>query len=340
MAEISHNQMAKLFRRLATSYTAGIDIKTAYTRETETGSTTYRQKSRKVLQGIRSGQTLASSLKLADGYFPKLALTVVSAGERGGRLEDAFGRLADHYEKLVKFRNAFLMSIAWPLFELSFAIIIVGALILILGWLVGDEAANWFGMGSAIANFMVYAGAIFIIVSSLFLLWWGTKKGWFGRLPMQIARRVPLVGKTIEALSLSRLAWAMSIAENAGTDAVEIVRMALEATQNYFYEDLTTEICQSVRSGNDFASSMRKTQAFPEDFLIYVENGEMAGQLAETMDRASEELQTRAETNMKILGTIGFVCTFIFVAAVIGIVVITMMQKFYLDPMNDLLNNV
>ena len=339
MAEITHNQMAKMFRRLATSYTAGIDIKTVFTRETEMGSTRYRQESRKVLQGIRSGQTLAASMNLTEGYFPKLALSVVSAGEKGGRLEEAFNRLADHYEKLVKFRNAFLMSIAWPLFELSLAIIIVGALILILGWLVGDEAANWFGMGSALANFMVYAAAIFTILTSLVLLWLGTKKGWFGRLPMQIARRVPIVGKTVEALSLSRLAWAMSIAENAGTDAVEIARMSLEATQNYFYEDLSSEICQSVTAGNDFASSMRKTQAFPEDFLIYVENGEMAGQLAETMDRASAELQTRAETNMKILGTIGFVCTFLFVAAVIGIVVITMMQKFYLDPMNDLMNN-
>ena len=340
MAEITHNQMAKMFRRLATSYTAGIDIKTAFTRETETGSPRYRQQSQKVLQGIRSGQTLATAMSRTGGYFPKLALTVVHAGEKGGRLEDAFARLADHYEKLVKFRNAFLMSIAWPMFELFFAIFIIGALILVMGWLIGDDAANWFGMGSTMANFLLYAFTVMGILATIFLLWTGTRRGWFGRMPMQIARHIPLVGKTIEALSLSRLAWAMSIAENAGTDAVELVRMSLDATQNYFYQDLTDPICRSVQSGKDFTSSFRKTSAFPEDFLIYLENGELAGELAETMDRASQDLQSRAETNMKILGTIGFVCTFLFVAAVIGIVVIAMVQKFYIDPMQDLMNGI
>ena len=338
MAQITHNQMAKMFRRLATSYSAGIDIKTAYTRETEIGSSTYRNQSNKVLNGIRSGRPLAESMKATNGYFPKLALTVVHAGERGGRLEEAFTRLADHYEKLVNFRNTFLISIAWPLFELSFAVIIIGLLILVMGWLIGDEAANWFGMGSTLANFLAYAFAIAAILSGIVILFVGTKKGWFGRLPMQIARRIPLLGKTIEALSLSRMAWAMSISENAGTDAIETMRMSLDATQNYYYQDLAPKICGSVQTGNDFASSMRRTDAFPEDFLIYVENGELAGELSETMDRASQDLQTRAENNMKILGTIGFVCTFLFVAAVIGIVVITMVQKFYLDPLNDMLN--
>jgi len=338
MAQITHNQMAKLFRRLATSYSAGIDILTAYTRETEIGSPQYRIEAKKIVGRIGSGEPLADSMQASHGYFPKLALAVVRAGERGGRLEEAFGRLADHYEKLVKFRNGFLMSIAWPMFELTLAIIIIGLLILILGLLVGDEAANWFGAGSTIANFLVYVFAIASIVTLISLLFLGTLKGWFGRLPMQIARRIPLLGKTIEYLSLSRMAWAMSISENAGTDAMETIRMSLDATQNHYYQDLTEEICNSVQAGSDFASSLRQTNAFPEDFLIYVENGELSGELAETMDRASQDLQTRAENNMKILGTIGFVCTFLFVAVVIGVVVITMVQKFYLDPLNEMMN--
>ena len=41
---------------------------------------------------------------------------------------------------------------------------------------------------------------------------------------------------------------------------------------------------------------------------------------------------------MKIIGTIGFACTFLFVAAVIGVVVITMMQKLYIEPLNEMSN--
>ncbi|MEM9411652.1 MAG: type II secretion system F family protein, partial [Planctomycetota bacterium] len=146
--------MSRLFRRLAIGYGAGIDLKTIYSREIEFDTPRYREKSRQVLLGVSKGLTLAESMKATDGYFPDLVLAIVNAGEQGGRLEESFSKLADHYDSLVKFRNGFLLSIAWPLFELFFAVSIIGAVILLLGWLVNDEAANWFGMGSAMANFL------------------------------------------------------------------------------------------------------------------------------------------------------------------------------------------
>ncbi len=338
MAKITHSQLAKLFRRLATSYTAGIDIKTAYTRETEIGGTTYRQISQHIVRQIANGHSIGDAMKATNGYFPDLAVSVVTAGERGGRLEQAFDRLAKHYESLVKFRNGFLLSIAWPLFELTFAICIIGVLILLLGMLAGDEAANWFGMGSTFSNFMFYVSCVLAVITFFAVLFIGIKHGWFGTLPMRIGRRVPLLGKTIEAMSLSRFAWTLSITENAGIDAYEMVRMALNATENFFYKNLKGPICDSLRSGTNFTNAFRASNAFPEEFLIYVENGETAGELAESMDRASQDLQARAENNMKILGTIGFVLTFMFVAGVIGFAIIRMYQKFYLEPINDLLN--
>ncbi len=338
MAQITHNQMAKLFRRLATGYGAGIDLKSVYTRETETGNAAYRKEAKGIVDELGRGKTLAESMQATPGYFPDLAVSVVNAGERGGRLEEAFDRLSNHFESLVKFRNGFLLSIAWPLFELVFAIVLIGVVILLLGLLAGDEAANWFGMGSAFANFLFYSGCVLGIATVIALAFLGLKYGWFGTLPMRIARNIPIVGKTIEALALSRFAWTMSISENAGMNAMDIARMSLQSTQNFFYQRLVEPVCKSLQRGSEFSTAFRASKAFPEDFLIYVENGETAGELAESMDRASKDYQSRAENNLKLLGTIGFVLTFIFVAAVIGTVIIMMAKKFYIDPLNDMLN--
>ncbi len=338
MANISLAQMARLFRRLATGYAAGIDLKTLYAREAESGTTAYRLKSREVLQQISAGNSLADAMRSAGTFFPELAVATVRAGEHGGRLEESFDRLASHYESLVKFRNSFLISIAWPLFELMFALFVIGVLILVLGMLAGDEAANWFGMGTAWANFLFYVACIATLAFTITMLVVGIRHGWFGTWPMRFARKLPLLGRTIEALALSRLAWTMSIAENAGMAAVDTARLSLHATQNYFYTQLEGPVCDSIERGGSFAESFKRTDAFPVDFLIYMENGELSGQLAESMDRASRDLQTTAENNLKILGTVGFVCTFLLVAVVIGTVVITMVQKFYLNPINELLN--
>jgi len=253
-------------------------------------------------------------MKSLDGYFPELAIAVVMAGEAGGRLDESFGRLANHYKSLVEFRSNFLRAISWPVFQLAVCVLLVGIMIPLLNWVMGEELAiDWFGMGSTTGNLLLYIFVVTFFFGSLAVLIIGSIKGWFGTLPMRIARRVPLLGKTIECLALSRMAWTMSVAENAGMDALENARLSLGATENYFYESLEEEVCEDLRSGETFYKTYQATDAFPQDYLDYIDVGETAGELAETMDRASRDLQAKADQNMQILSKIGFALTFAFV---------------------------
>ncbi len=345
MSQASHSQLAKLFYRLHNSYKAGIDLRTTVKKETESGSPLYRRTMRAVAADLDAGGSLSLAFRQRDQFFPKLVLAVTQAGERGGRLDDAFRKLAAHYDSLVKFRNRFLASIAWPAFELLFAVGIIGLMILIFGMIYGDGSEtgiknpmSLFGLG-AWGSFTVYSLFVLLVAGAALALVLGTARGWFGTLPMRIARRLPLVGKTIESLSLSRFAWTASIAENAGMEAGETMQMALESTQNYYYERLIPEVTAGVRGGRQFHPTLRATNAFPDDFLVLVENGETAGALAETMQRASDQLQETAENNLKVLAVVGFVVCFCFVAIVIGVVVISLFQQVYLNPIQDIMRN-
>ncbi|MCP4188279.1 MAG: hypothetical protein GY763_11825, partial [Gammaproteobacteria bacterium] len=267
MAKISYKQSARLFRRLATSYSAGIDIRTIYTREANSGSPTYKLNAQRTLDGINEGLSLANAMRRTNGYFPELAISVIKAGEQGGRLEDSFERLSEHYNSIVKFRSAFLLSIAWPTFELLFSVLVIGLLILIMGWVCDTaniEPIDWLGFGfSTTQYFVLYWLVMFFIFGSLATIIIGVAKGWFGTLPMKIARRIPLIGKTIESMSLSRFAWTMSIAENAGMNPFETVQLATRSTQNYYYQRLEAEMCENVRKGKSFYRSMLATDSFP-----------------------------------------------------------------------------
>lgn len=342
MAYATKNQLAKLFFRLANSYSAGIDLRSALQRETGIGPPVYRRKLRIVADDIGEGGSLSGAFKKCGDYFPKLVLAVTRAGEKGGRMDEAFRRLANHYDNLVKFRNRFLAAIAWPLFELGAAIVIIGLLMLVMGFLLeGKEpgAPDWFGLGfGTTGNFILYCLFISTIGGGIGFLVVGTMRGTFGTLPMRLARRVPLIGPTIEALSLSRFAWTMSIAENAGMEAGETMLLALQSTQNYFYERLIPEVTDGVRSGNQFHRVLEKTNAFPEDLLILIENGETAGSLAETMERGSEQLQEKAEANLKIIATVGFAVMLGIVGLIMAVTIIMLYSKLILSPMNDVMN--
>ena len=345
MARISYNKMAKLFQRLATSYKAGLDIRSVVRKEADRGRGAFRQQTSVIADQLDQGQSLAHAMEGTDGYFPDLAVAIVKAGEQGGRLEDAFARLSKHYRDLVEFRTRFLSSIAWPVFQLCAAVVLVGALIWLMHWAMvtiggAAEPIDWFGMGSTWGNFLLYCAVVFAFFGSIFLVVFGAIKGWYGTLPMRIARRVPLVGKTIEHLALARFAWTMSIAENAGMSATESSELALRSTENYYYTMLIPEVEYDLKSGKSFYGTFDETRAFPEEFLSWIDNGETAGELAETMHRASVDLQSRAETNLQIIGKIGFVLVFGFVALLLGIVIITLYQRLYLQPINDLLDGM
>lgn len=344
MPRITYDKMAKMFRRLATSYSAGIDLLSAWQKERAIGSPADRLKATRVVQELKQGHSLATAMRSLSDYFPELAIAIVHAGEAGGRLEESFKRLSEHYADLVRFRKKFLQSIAWPAFELAASVIVVGLMILVMHYVMVNiggmtESIDWFGMGSTTGNFLLYVGVMTVFFGTIFFLILGSIKGWFGTLPMRIARRVPLVGKTIEQLSLSRLAWTMSIAENAGMDALENARLSLASTGNYYYTALEPQICETLQSGKTFYQAYQRAERFPQEFLDYIDVGETSGELAETMDRASSDLQEQADNNMKTLGTIGFVAMFVFVSVVIGGAVILMAKRVYFDKVNDILND-
>ncbi len=344
MARISYRQLAKLFQRMGTSYSAGIDLLSIYDKESRIAGKTYRQKSTQIKNQLAEGDSLTDAMAATEGYFPDLALAVVRAGEKSGRLEDSFLRLSKHYDSLVKFRTRFLNSIAWPAFELAASIGIIGLLILVMHWVMVDiggvDPIDWFGMGSTTGNFLLYCGVVGFFALVAFLLIFGSVKGWYGTLPMRIARKVPLVGKTFEHLSLSRFAWAMSAAENAGMDVLETGKLSLEATENYYYQMVIPEVLYDLRKGKSFSQTFLATDAFPEEIVTSIENGETAGKLAETMHRVSLDLQERAEANLQIISKIGFVLMMAFVGIVLGVTIILLYKRLVIDQYSKVLDDL
>ncbi len=337
MSRISQKQMAKLFQRLATSYTAGIDLRTILKRESETGSSQYRQNLSRINSSVSRGSSLSEAM-IETQFFPDLAISVVDAGERGGRLEQSFSRLATHYANLVQFRSRLLTALAWPAFELFVAVVMVGLLIAICDSIYETleiKKIDWLWMGSTIGNVIAYFVMVLTVVGGLTLLAMGTTQGWFGALPIKISRRIPLIGTTIDQLALSRFAWTMSVAENAGMNPIEIARLSLRATENYFYKQHEESVCATLQKGKPYYATFKSTRAFPEDMLIYIDNGETAGELAESMDRASIDYQDRADLNLKLLGTVGFVAALIFVGAVVLVILVSAVGA-YSNILHDL----
>ena len=67
MAKISYDKMAKLFKRLETSYSAGIDLLSAFQKERSIGSPQDRLQANRIVNGLKNGDALATAMRSVEG---------------------------------------------------------------------------------------------------------------------------------------------------------------------------------------------------------------------------------------------------------------------------------
>ncbi|QDU95749.1 type II secretion system F family protein [Lignipirellula cremea] len=316
---------------MGVSYDAGIDLREVWGREVR--SARNAPAFQEIAEQIGEGAGLADAMRRRKGYFPRLFVEMVDLGEQTGRLGQVLMKLADHYEHLLRLRRNFLMAIAWPMLQLGAAILVIGGLIWALKALADMDLLGW-GL-SAGASALVFWLLALAVGALLLTPIYGLSKGWFGMAPLAVAYRVPFLGRNLEMLALSRMAWAMSMANDAGMDAQRMMLLSINATGSPRYTHYIPEVQEQLSLGRPVYESLERTGVFPADFINAVETGEASGMLAENMAHTGEQYREQSQTRSGGLAMLaGFVVWGIIALFMIW-VIIYLFQSLYLGPMYD-----
>ena len=84
---------------------------------------------------VRQGTDIAQALRQQHGYFPELMTDMVSVGEQAGALPEVLDGLAAHYENISRLKRMLIGMIAWPAIQFVAAVLIIGFVIVVLGWI-------------------------------------------------------------------------------------------------------------------------------------------------------------------------------------------------------------
>jgi len=273
---------------------------------------------------INAGYTWADAMEEQGNYFPATMRDMVSLGEQTGKLDEALLNLADHYEHLIKLRRTLLQMIAWPVIQLVAGVLIIGFLIWILNAIGG---ADLLGLGlGATSSALVYFAGIALLAAAMITPVWLTMNGTFGPWPLEMAYRIPVLGPQLRTMALARMAWALSLANGAGMGARESVQLALRNTGSPYFTQHADAIDLQLMQRREMNEAFRATGAFPVDFLDHVENGEITGNLAESMGRVATQYRSKAQAAGGLLAMlIGF-----FVWGSVGVLLIFMIIRLFM----------
>jgi type IV pilus assembly protein PilC len=315
-----------LCRRMATSLGAGIDARTAWTREADRATGRLRRHLLTISEAVDRGESLTDGLAATDDYFPPIVREMIQVGEQTGTLERTFAQLADQYEARLTVRRTFLAAIAWPMIQLAIALGFIGIAIWGIGLvreMTGNKTFDIFGFGLAGSHGLAtYLAFLAIVAAAIWIFIRAGNRGLMWTRPIQrFILRIPALGRPLQTIALERLAWSLHLTMNTGMNVRKALNLSLRSSQNARYIDHIPTIDAEIVAGNSIHGAFVRAGGYPADFLDTLAVGEQTGQISESMERLAKQYREQARLAISALAVLAGVAVYALVAAFIVVLI-------------------
>jgi general secretion pathway protein F len=323
-----------LTRQFATLTSSGVPLSEALGAlieqiDNKTLQAVYRDLREKVTQGV----SLADALSLHPHYFSNLYASMVRAGEASGNLDHILSRLADYLQKQHRLRSRVVAAMTYPIIMIVLGI---GVTMFLMMYLVPKVTKILERKGNVLplitevvkgtSDFTVnYWWAMLMVVFVLYVLYRlavATTPGKYRR--DSIVLSLPILGSFFSKQALSRFCMTMSILLRSGLPALQSLMIVKQVVGNAVLAEAIQDIHDRVLEGADISTPLRKKKKiFPPVVGYMVSVGEKSGQLEEMLEKVADAYDDELEIQAQKLTAMIEPVIIIFLAAVVGIIVLS-----------------
>jgi len=236
--------------------------------------------------GLETGKSIAESFAADPVLVSDLERSIITAGERGGRLAPAFQHLADYFQLLASARSEAVKSMIYPTVLLHLGVIFGNA----PGALMNGESASSILFNIAIILGLIYAtGFVLVMMSRGLLKAAPTNAGVDGFL-----NRIPLLGKARRDLALARFTRVYHTCLLAGLSMQETAATATTAAQSGLIREAGRQLADTLKTGDKLGPVFIASPAFPNAFARSYATAEESGTLDKDLARWADLFQQDA----------------------------------------------
>lgn len=296
-------------RRLGVGHRSGVDLLRLLDSESKNGPPQQREAVRFLREEASRGSTLADAMKEQGKFFPPLLRSMTKVGEATGSLERTLLQLAEYYQQQVTLRNNFQRAIAWPAIQFVIGVGVISLVIYIMGVLTsgsGGPMADVLGLGlRGPGGVLKLWGMLILFFSVVAALVVGFQKNVGGvHNVVPLLYKIPVLGPSLQTITLSRFTWTLSLALQTGLDPINAIALALDSTDSDFYRSGAKDAELAIREGATMTEALQATAVFPDEFLTQVEVAELSGTDAESIAHVAKDYDERAKAAMRMIAGI------------------------------------
>ncbi len=287
---------------------------------------------------ISEGAALSVALGQHSRYFPDLYINMVKAGESSGALEVVLFRLADFMEKQLAMRRRVGSALLYPMLM---ALVGFGVLFFLMTYIIPTITKIFSQFDRALP-----APTVLLINASAFLraYWWAllaaaalasllvaqyrkTDRGRAGWDRMKLA--LPLFGKLTRKMATARFARTLGTLTQSGVNLMDSLEIVKSIVDNRVVARAIDAAQESVRKGEDLASSLKRSGVFPPVIIHMIALGERSGRLEDMLINVADAFDDEVETTLAGLVSLLEPAMIIVMAAVVGFIVLAILLPIF-----------
>jgi type IV pilus assembly protein PilC len=332
---VKGSDLAIMTRQLSTMVSSGMTILRAlYVLEAQTGNDRLRETTVAVRKDVEAGLPLSDALERHPEVFSPLFVAMARAGETGGVLDEALLRVADQLEKDEALRRQVKSAMMYPSVVVSFAAIVLLALVTFLVPVFEGVFADFGGELPFITRITVAMSDV--VTGSWYLLFGGFaalvlgfvrwKRSARGRRQWQrFLLRLPMkVGDIVQKVALARWSRTFAALTTAGVPLLAALEVTGRTAGNVVIEEAMDAVRESVKAGGSIAAPLKDSPVFPAMVAHMVGVGEETGALDTMLTKIADFYEDQVAAAVKALTSIIEPVMIIVVGAIVGFIVIAM----------------
>lgn len=298
----------------------------------------YKKIYRTILTDLYGGLSLADSMR-TFAAFPDVVVNMVASGEKTGKLDWAFARIAELYEKEIALSGKVSSAFAYPIF----LIVLMVALFIVMTVFVLPRFSGMYDTFDAelpgitqfmmnLSDFMIHYGwllliGIALIVGVLIVLF---------KLNPTISQKlsktflgIPVVGRLTLVRSTSNFSRITAALLQAGVEVVEAVRIAATVIKNTYVRTSVSASLESVAQGSKLHTALFKLNIFEPLFTSMVEIGEESSMLPDTFQKMADLYEEESNETARKLTSILEPLLTLLIGLLIAIMVIAIILPMF-----------
>jgi general secretion pathway protein F len=326
-------ELALFSGQLATLLTAGVPLVQALSALTEqVEHERLRSVVGRVREAVNQGSSLADALSSHPHVFDQLYCSMVQSGESSGALDLVLGRLSSYVEGRMELRNKLINAMVYPALMLAASLAVVGLLLvyvipnvttllrdlnqelpLITRIVVGVSqviTASWFYLGLGLCAALVLFNRAIQTARG--------RRVWDG-----VKLRLPVVGRLVRFVSISRFARTLATLVGGGLNIVSALDISRRVAGNVVIGAAIDTARNAITKGSSLAGTLRQSGEFPPLVTHMISVGEASGELDGMLTRVADTYDKLVDNTLQRLTALLGPILLIFVAVVILVIILS-----------------